>query len=158
MAVAIPDSKTHVPVPRQASGWRRVLHTFLALAGWGLFAYWWWIVVHRVSMREVRFTGLFIAIAFVVCIAVTGLWVMWNVSIYKRKGPRTKVRPSRLDYSHDPLGRTVQMEAPTTTLLEAPVIRITLDGARKSYRPMRPDGPTGVTNSRSSEEGMHTDA
>ena len=108
MAVAVPDSKSHAPTPRVASRGRRVFHTLIALAGWALFVYWWWIVVHRVSLHEVRFTVLFVLVALVLCVAITGLWVLHNLSIFRRRGQRTKVREATLDYSRDPLGRTAE--------------------------------------------------
>ena len=92
MAVAVSDTKTRVPAPKQASRWRRVFHTLIAATGWAVFAYWWTIVVGRVSPHEVRFTVLFVLGSFVLCILV--------------------------------------------------------DRDNKSYRPMRPDAPTGPGSSR----------
>ena len=148
MAVAVSDTKTRVPAPKQASRWRRVFHTLIAAAGWAVFAYWWTIVVGRVSPHEVRFTVLFVLGSFVLCILVTGAWVLHNLSIFRRRGPRTKLREVKLDYSRDPLGRTVRFEAPPAALLETPVVRTLVDRDNKSYRPMRPDAPTGPGSSR----------
>ena len=40
-------------VPEQASPARRVFHTLIAIAGWALFIYWWWLVVQHVSRQEI---------------------------------------------------------------------------------------------------------
>ena len=148
MAVAVPDSKSHAPTPRVAGRGRRVFHTLIALAGWALFVYWWWIVVHRVSLHEVQFTVLFVLVALVLCIAITGLWVLHNLSIFRRRGQRTKVREATLDYSRDPLGRTVTFDAPPASLLEAPVVRVLVEDRTKSFRPMGPGAPNGPGSER----------
>jgi hypothetical protein len=134
------DSKSHLPVPAEASGARRVFHTVLVIAGWALFGYWWWIVAHQVGRHEVLFTLKFIAGSFVLTVVATGLWVFHNVQIFKRRGPRNKLREATLDYSHDPLGRTVTFEATPKALKDAPVVRVMFAGDTKSYRPMRPNG------------------
>ncbi len=127
--------------PTVASPGRRVFHTLIAVAGWAVFAWWWWIVLHRVGRSEMRFTGLFILVSLVVCVAVTGLWVMHNRMIFRRKGARTGVRDAKLDYSHDPLGRAVTFEVPERALRNSPIVRILFEPDRKRYRPMRPDAP-----------------
>ena len=137
----MPESSPAVRPPTEASPLRRVFHTLIALGGWAMFAYWWTIVVQRVGRSEVRFTLLFILAAFVICVTLTGLWVLHNRAIFRRKGPRTAVREATLDYSHDPLGSAVTFEAPATALLAAPVVRVLFEQDRKLFRPMRPDRP-----------------
>ena len=135
----MPDSKSHIPMPTQASPARRVFHTLITLAGWALFVYWWSVVVHRVSRHEVRFTVLFVLVSLVICVALTGLWVLHNRSIFRRKGPRTAVREAVLDYSRDPLGRTVTFEASAEDLLRAPVVRVLIEYDRKQYHLVSPE-------------------
>ena len=78
--------------PLQASPARRVLHTLIAVAGWALFVYWWWVVFHRVSRHEVRFTVLFVTLSLLAIVLTTSIWAYHNVRIYRRLGPRWKVR------------------------------------------------------------------
>ena len=137
----LPESSRSVRPPTEASLGRRVFHTLVALAGWAIFAYWWTIVVHRVGRSEVRFTVLFILASFVICVTLTGLWVLHNRAIFRRKGARTAIREATLDYSHDPLGAAVTFEAPGPALLTAPIVRVLFEQDRKLFRPMRPDPP-----------------
>ena len=129
------ETKPPNRTPTQAGPARRLLHTFIALAGWVLFAYWWTVVFERVSRSEIRFTILFVLLALVVCVAVTGLWVLHNVTIFRRKGPRKARREVALDYSHDPLGRQVTFESSPEALKSAAAVRIRVDASGKSFRP-----------------------
>ena len=131
----------HVRPPTEASRGRQILHTVIALLGWALFGYWWTVVYARVSASEVRFTVIFVLVSLVLSIAITGLWVFHNLSIFRRKGPRTGVREVVLDYSHDPLGRPVTFESTPEILKQAPAVRVRVDANGKSFRPaMKPNG------------------
>ena len=102
--------------------------------GWALFAWWWWLVIQRTSGDEVAFTMAFLALSLVVVVVVTALWVVHNVGIFRRKGPRRTVRERVVDPLHDTLGRDLTMRAGREALHESPVVRITLDGERKIYQ------------------------
>jgi hypothetical protein len=123
------------PDPRTEAGQvRQALHILLAGAGWVLFFYWWSIVLGRVSPREIRFTALFIGISLVVVVAATVIWVLHNVAIFRRRGPRTKVRPVDLEVRVDHLGRSLRMETDADALRGARLVRVLVDGGRKVYR------------------------
>ena len=111
---------------------RRVLHSLVALAGWALFVYWWWIVFHRVSRHEVRFTALFIVASLALIVLVTLGWTWHNLRIWKRKGPRTHVRAATSDFARDGVGRAVSFPAAGPDRHTAPVVyvRMTDDGKR----------------------------
>jgi hypothetical protein len=139
------ETHSHIRPPTEASPARRALHTLIALAGWALFAYWWTVVFARVSHSEIRFTVIFVLVSLVASIAITGLWVLHNVSIFRRKGPRTGVREVTLDYTHDPLGRPVTFDSTPQALLSAPAVRVRIDAGGKSFRPAaRPNGPSAA--------------
>jgi hypothetical protein len=123
-----------LPDPRsEASQVRQALHILLAGAGWVLFFYWWSIVLGRVSSREIRFTALFIGISLVVVVAATVVWVLHNISIFRRRGPRTKVRPVDEQVRVDHLGRSLRMETDGDALRSARLVRVLVDGGRKIY-------------------------
>ena len=132
---------SHIRPPTEAGRGRQLLHTLIALLGWAVFGYWWTVVFARVSGSEVRFTVIFVLISLVLSIAITGLWVFHNLSIFRRKGPRTGVREAVLDYSRDPLGRPVTFESTLELLQQAPAVRVRVDATGKSFRPaMKPNG------------------
>ena len=124
----------HTP-PVTAGPARRVFHTLIALAGWAVFAYWWWIVFHRVSSREVRFTALFVAGSLVVIVLATLLWAWHNLRIFKRKGPRMNVRDATYDFSHDGVGRPVTFPDRGPDRSAAPVIYVRWGEDGKHYDP-----------------------
>ncbi len=125
----------HSP-PIVAGPARRVFHGLIAFGGWVLFIYWWWIVFHRVSSREVRFTALFVAVSLAVIVLVTLAWAWHNLRIYKRKGPRTNVRDATYDFSHDGVGRPVTFPTTGPDRTTAPVIYVRWTEDGKHYDPV----------------------
>lgn len=121
--------------PLQAEPARRALHTVLAIAGWVMFAYWWWLVFRRVNPTEVRYTLWFIAIALALIVLVTTLWALHNLRVFRRLGPRTKLREVREDFSRDVVGRPVEMPAVPEECLTADVIVVRIIDGTKLYEP-----------------------
>jgi hypothetical protein len=106
----------------------------LAGLGWLLFGYWWWLVLQRVSRTEVTFTGWFLLFSFFIIVTVTALWVLHNVSLFRRKGPRLTIREAEANLRHDTLGRRLAVEGSEGALTEAPVVRVQVDDGHKVYR------------------------
>lgn len=141
----MPDTAPAKREPVQADAPRRALHAVIALAGWGVFGYWWWLVFRRVNATEVRYTIWFLGVALVVIVLVTALWALHNKMLFRRLGPRTKLREVQEDFSRDTVGRPVDMPAVPEECLTADVIVIRIDGQTKVYQPVestrRPPGP-----------------
>lgn len=110
----------------------------MAVAGWVLFVYWWWLVFRRVNDTEVRYTLWFIAIALVVIVVVTAIWAIHNLRIFKHRGPRTKVRPVREDFSRDSVGRPVNMPKVPNECVTAPVVVVRIADGTKIYETLDP--------------------
>lgn len=121
---------------------RRAFHTLVALAGWVLFIYWWWIVFRRVSPLEVRFTLWFIGLSLAAIVLTTALWAAHNLRVFRRKGPRTTLRDITPDFTHDTVGRRVDMPGVPGDCRTAPVVIVRIVDGAKVYRPQ---GPTGGT-------------
>lgn len=105
----------------------------MALCGWGLFLYWWWLVFQRVSRTEIAYTAVFFAATTAIVITATALWSLHNKRLYRRKGPRTKVRPVREDYSRDTLMRTVSLPGETEKVKRGDVVRVQVRENQKVY-------------------------
>ena len=127
--------------PIEAGPARRVLHTVIAAAGWALFTYWWWLVFRRVNETEVRYTLWFIAIALIVVVFVTALWAVHNLRMFRRRGPRTKVREVQEDFSRDSVGRPVTMPEVPEECFTADVVVVRIADGTKFYDPQE----SGVT-------------
>ncbi len=132
----MPANPTMKREPLEAGPVRRVVHTLMALAGWVVFVYWWWLVFRRVNATEVRYTLWFIAIALVVIVFVTVLWAIHNARLFRKRGPRTQVRLVREDFSRDTVGRLVNMPAVPADCLNAGIIVVRIEGEAKVYRPI----------------------
>lgn len=121
--------------PIHAGPSRRAFHTLVALAGWALFAYWWWLVARRVSAHEIRSTLLGIGIALGVILVLTALWVVHNIRIFRIRGPRQQMRPVAQDSSHDTVGRNVKFPAVPEDCLSAAVVHVRIREGVKIYLP-----------------------
>lgn len=122
-------------------------HAFAVVAGWGLFAWMWWLVA-RQSRHADDFWWLLIA-ALVVVPGITLAWVAHNKGLYRRLGPRRALREVEPDYGRDFNQR--QVVADWAALGPARFIRVEVMGAEKRFRdvgaleglaaPARQDGP-----------------
>ncbi len=118
-------------------GWpRRLLHLVAILAGWVLF-FWWWYEV-AVQHWNKTLIALIILVTLIAAPAVTGAWIVHNLKLYRRKGPRLGAPVVRIGYPRDWNGREV--EADWGPLRESSVVVVTVDGGRKRYAAARP-GP-----------------
>ncbi len=112
-------------------GWQQRGAHFAALAlGWALFV-WGWVDVLSQSW-DIELLSWLIVGSVVALPTVTTAWVLHNVGIHRRKGPRTKLRPVDESYRHDWNGREIAADLPA--LAHAPIVVIDVHGDRKVYR------------------------
>jgi hypothetical protein len=131
-------------LPIHAGPSRRAFHTLVSLAGWALFAYWWWLVAQRVSAHEIRFTLLVIGIALGVILVLTALWVLHNIRIFRVRGPRQQMRPVTQDSSRDTVGRNVRFPALPEDCLSAAIVDVRIREGVKIYLPAAASGGPAV--------------
>jgi hypothetical protein len=126
---AVPPN--HPPLKRQHLPWRAGLWHLLMLAlGWGLFVLGWWRVATRPWQSD-DLRLLFIG-SLLVFPVLTVAWVLHNVGIHRRKGPRKAVPAVREQYDTDFLGRTVKADWPA--LQQARAVTITVEGDTKHFQ------------------------
>jgi len=118
----------------EAAGWRRWLHVAIAVSGWALFGYWWWIVAHRTSQREVALSAVFLAVTLVLVLGTTGFWVLHNRGIHRRKGARQTPPPESPEATQDALGRPLLCEGGAETLRGAGFVRVVVGERDKRNR------------------------
>lgn len=105
-------------------------------------AVWWLVWRHFPAQTDPVTDLLWLGVFSLLTTLITALWVLHNISLYRRKGPRRSVPSAFWDYSHDVAGRPV--DADFDALRTAQVVTIELDGApgheRKRYAisPERP--------------------
>jgi hypothetical protein len=117
--------------PTPLRGWpQRLLHLAALVVGWGLF-FWAW---HDVLGKhwETEYLAWLVSGSLVVLPALTAAWILHNVGINRRKGPRKGMRDVDESYRSDWNGREVL--ADFAALARAPVVVIDVEGKRKVYR------------------------
>lgn len=117
------------PVDPPPTRSRRLVHGLLVVLGWLLFV-WSWRRVTAAS-PEAGELGLLVLGSLVVVPALTMAWVLHNLGIYRRKGPRRKVAVVQRPYERDFNGRRI--EADWAALATARRIVIALDGDTKRF-------------------------
>jgi hypothetical protein len=117
--------------PTPLRGWtRRLLHLAALAVGWGLFFWAWNDVLGQ--HWETEFLMWLVAGSVVILPLVTTAWILHNVKIFRRKGPRMASRKVEETYLHDWNGR--EISADFAALARAAVVVIDVEGKRKVYR------------------------
>ena len=112
---------------------RDLLHILLSLGMWGLFGYYWHLVLSReIGSRTVH--GIFILILIVVSgLLLTLLWVVHNLRLARRNRRRGQPPAAAESHEQDTIGRPV-VGADLSTLRAARRIDISLtDTGEKRY-------------------------
>jgi hypothetical protein len=143
----MPELKPTKQPPFRAGPVRRAFHTLVAVAGWALFLYWWWLVAHRVGRQEVVFTLVFIAIALGLIVGLTALWAFHNLRIFEKRGNRRQVSHVTAAPSEDSVGRHVQLPTLPEDCRNSPIVTVRIHDGDKVYAssgviqpPARPSG------------------
>jgi hypothetical protein len=90
---------------------RKLYQPLAALLGWAAFGLLWWLAFRHLGPAWQMLTGLLLAAAFTVFLAiVTGAWIAWNVFLWRRDGPKPVRLPHPYDYSRDSVGRQVRTD------------------------------------------------
>jgi hypothetical protein len=133
-------------------GWlQRLLHAVAVIGGWVLFAWGWSEVLGR--PWDTRVLWWLIVGSFLILPLATSVWILHNVGIFHRKGPRTGVPTVDETYRQDWNRREVC--ADFQALASARIVVIDLDGERKIYEPVRAFGarrPPSVAESAANDE------
>lgn len=118
--------------PTPLRGWpQRLAHLAALLVGWGMFIWGWYDVLGQ--PWDTTALKWLIGGSVVVLPTLTFAWVLHNVGIHRRKGPRTSVRKVDETYRQDWNGREVS--ADMAALASASIVIIDVEGKRKVYRP-----------------------
>lgn len=117
--------------PTPLRGWpQRLLHLAALVAGWGLFFWGWYDVLAQ--HWETEYLTWLVTGSLVILPTLTTAWVLHNVGIHRRKGPRTGSRKIDEIYPRDWNGR--EISADFAALARANVVVIDVEGERKVYR------------------------
>jgi hypothetical protein len=95
---------------RLAPGLRSAAQSAVVALGWALFIAGWVKVGQGVTGGTVVSTLLLIVGVTVFSLTVTIFWIAHNVSIFRRKGPRTGARDIDFEFDKDFLGRDLDAD------------------------------------------------
>lgn len=107
-----------------------VVHLVLVVLGWAGFVWLWSLVLGR-PWESADLRGLIVG-TLVVAPTLTVAWIVHNVGIYRRRGPRRSVPAVTWRYERDYNGREVV--ADFVALRDARAVVIDVDGGRKRFR------------------------
>jgi hypothetical protein len=103
-----------IPLGRQwlqlAPGLRFAAQSAVVAFGWALFIAGWVKVGRGVTGGTVVSTLLLVVGVAVFSLTVTIFWIAHNVSIFRRKGPRTSARDIDFEFEKDFLGRDLDAD------------------------------------------------
>jgi hypothetical protein len=118
---------------RESSSYRRRRAGQIAFVGggWALFIWMWRQVLLKVSAITVLRAAEVLGITLFVVGCITTWWVLHNVRIFRRKGPRTGLRAVTGVFDRDFVGRI--LVADWEELRGAGYIEITAEDRRKRY-------------------------
>jgi hypothetical protein len=125
--------------PISRADMRQKTHIAIGVACWLLFGALWLRLFfeHKAAPTAFRDTGVQLAAAVGVVLAVTTWWIRHNIGIYRRKGPRTG-RPHKAPRTdQDRLGRAVRWDLGGGPIAarERTHLIVELDDGVKAYRP-----------------------
>lgn len=121
---------------------RGLLHALGVIVGWLLFALFWWLVLAR--PWESRDLWLLIVGSLVLLPIITAIWVVHNVALFRRRGPRRSVPAVDPVFDRDSLNRP--LVADWALLRATQEVTIAFDGAAKRYSITAAAGVTGNTD------------
>lgn len=114
-------------IPQALPPWQRVLHGVVLLIGWCIY-FWFLYRVVKYSSKDLIDVGYFVLICFIVLPLTIYSWIIHNVNIFKRKGPRTNVRLANEVYEQDWLGTPVHLNIEDVRKASVVIIEITPQG------------------------------
>ena len=113
---------------------RHAIHVFFSAIMWGVFAYYWYVVLEREIEPSTIRAMLYLLAAIVVGLATTMLWIRHNVRLARkfagrRRAPRPMPDP---DITLDTIGRAVSHPG-LEAMRQASIIDIAASDTSKAY-------------------------
>ena len=114
-----------------ARRWKGIGQWLAISGGWVVFVWAWIHVSQRTSLATLLWGVAAIAVTTLVALSVTVWWVVHNLRIYRRKGPRKSVPIAMPDYRSDFMGRS--LDADWSLLRRSSVVVVRIDDQGKRF-------------------------
>ncbi len=114
---------------------RHLLHVLASVAMWGLFGYYWSVVLGREQGEATVQAVIILVVVIVAGLALTVLWIGHNVRLARKFAGRRR-EPPRLgapSLAHDTLGRPITAPG-LDTLRGARVVEVRADADGKTFQ------------------------
>jgi len=132
-----PVSQGALQGPERSSR-RDIAHLVLLVVPWVFVGWLWWRVGQTTTAGELlKAAGLVVVLA-AVSLLLNFAWILHNVRIFRRKGPRTGRATSKLDYRMDWTRRPIAADWPAVRMAAVVVVspaadcKVFLSGTRTS--------------------------
>ena len=109
---------------------RNAFHVLIVVSTWGLFFYWWSIVLPSTLPGDGALAILVILVVLLCTVVLTLGWVRYNLGIYRRKGPRRKIPDAPERFVVDALGRDL-VHGEWDALRASRLITVSVDGENR---------------------------
>ena len=106
---------------------------FVVTAGWLVFVWSWIRVAQETSAGTVMWGVVMLVATTAIVVGVTVWWVVHNLGIYRRKGPRRSVPLAMPDYRTDFVGR--DLDGDWMLLRRSSVVVVRMDDGGKRFVP-----------------------
>ena len=91
--------------PKRRATIRDGFHAVIVLCIWGLFFYWWYCVLPMTYLSDAAWAVFAILAVSLGTVVVTLCWILYNLRIYRRKGPRLHNPDVPERFTIDAIGR-----------------------------------------------------
>ena len=118
------------PVPKQLSLFQKIIHFLFLVFGWIIFIWMWSLVI--ISPKDNDSLIFLIVVSFIVFPLTSLLWILHNIKIHKRLGPRKLALNVQAEYIADWNSRKIN--ADWAALKNAKIIVIDCDQFSKNYK------------------------
>jgi hypothetical protein len=94
----------------------------LLVVPWTFVGWLWWGVAHDTTLGQLLWAVGLVFVLAAMSLCVNFAWILHNVRIFKRKGPRKGLPASDLDYRQDWAGRPVEADWPSVRAAQVVVV------------------------------------
>jgi hypothetical protein len=128
MKSSLPTSSGIAPLGPERSEFRDVVHLCLLVVPWALVGWLWWRVGQTTTGDELLGAAALVLLVAAVALPLNLVWIIHNVRIFRRKGPRTGSAGSQMEYRTDWTGRPVEADWPAVRAAAAVAVTFTAQG------------------------------
>jgi hypothetical protein len=115
------------PLGPERSKFRDVVHVCLLVVPWAFVGWLWWRVQQTTTGDELLMAAALIFLVAAVSLPLNVVWILHNVRMFRRKGPRAGSAALQVEYRTDWTGRPVEADWPAVRAAAAVAVAFTAE-------------------------------